>query len=739
MSMSFFDEVETTVANTRFLQAVEDSGPIKLTLQPYEELSQMATTLQAEVTMPQLLRPRTIGRYLFKQFLKEPLREKSVKVVDRQILFAFLEAVEEFSTAKTHERAAKGKAIYDIYLKYGGSRQAALSGLPMLHLEMPEAEYDEDEGPETSQALREYDDDDGDGTTTNERRRSRSTTQFMMEQKRTEARGGGGGDSEKKGEVHLHLNANSPTSSSPPNVGSPLSSPLSSPITVTKRTSAITTTTTTEVSTPSSNNNTNTTTTATSTASNQEPPPPPPPPPPPSPSPNEIILASSEVPTEQQQNDGGEASPHVESPPAHKTPPPPPPLPTTTTELSATQEMDTARRNTRAASAARQIIEANDTTTVKEPTTAAGTATQEGEEATTNAPRDGTILTSSTSTSTTSSPVTTTTMTDTTTLEGNKNESSVANPPVAAADTEAKPEAQAVAAQVGGGEAGSEVVSSPAETKMERAPSKGGDAATTSTSSQVKLEDDPAAAIEMKVSTGQPGLRSRMVSMDRPIDEMSFGSLAGLVKRIDNMDAVLNTLIRLLALTPPPADVFLPITDAFARVLQADQMTEDFLASPQWKRYVQLRAYIKKRMTLDNFRIFRVLGRGAFGAVSAVQKIDSHAIFAMKEMAKRQVKHQQSEWVCVNERKVLAKMKSPFVLNLKYSFHNSENLYLIFDMCSGGDLKFHLRNEKMRCFSLERARFYAAEVLLGLEHIHSLNIVYRDLKPTNILLDEEGH
>jgi len=60
-------------------------------------------------------------------------------------------------------------------------------------------------------------------------------------------------------------------------------------------------------------------------------------------------------------------------------------------------------------------------------------------------------------------------------------------------------------------------------------------------------------------------------------------------------------------------------------------------------------------------------------------------------------------------------------------------------MCAGGDLKFHLRAEKDKLFSLERAQFYASEVLLGLEHIHSHRIVYRDLKPSNILLDESGH
>jgi serine/threonine protein kinase len=111
----------------------------------------------------------------------------------------------------------------------------------------------------------------------------------------------------------------------------------------------------------------------------------------------------------------------------------------------------------------------------------------------------------------------------------------------------------------------------------------------------------------------------------------------------------------------------------------------------------------------------------------------------MKEMGKKQVKQNQSEWMCVNEMKVLTKMRSPFVLNLKYSFHDENSLYLVFDMCSGGDLKFHLNSIKDRCFPTDRARFYAASVLLGLAHLHSFDIVYRDLKPDNILLNAQGY
>mmetsp|Transcript_37187 Transcript_37187/g.73056 ORF Transcript_37187/g.73056 Transcript_37187/m.73056 type:complete len:607 (+) Transcript_37187:51-1871(+) len=162
--------------------------------------------------------------------------------------------------------------------------------------------------------------------------------------------------------------------------------------------------------------------------------------------------------------------------------------------------------------------------------------------------------------------------------------------------------------------------------------------------------------------------------------------------------------------------------------------------SDHYRRYVQAKHYVKHtEITLESFHVFRVLGRGAFGAVSAVQKVDSHALFAMKEMDKKQIKRSQAEWMCINEMKVLSKLSEPTCLSLDYSFHNNESLYLVFEICQGGDLKYHLRNSPTHNFSLERSTFYAAQILAGLEHIHSYDIVYRDLKPNNILLDTKGN
>jgi len=102
----------------------------------------------------------------------------------------------------------------------------------------------------------------------------------------------------------------------------------------------------------------------------------------------------------------------------------------------------------------------------------------------------------------------------------------------------------------------------------------------------------------------------------------------------------------------------------------------------------------------------------------------------------------------LHERLVLTKVSSPFIVPLKWSFQSETKLYLVLSFVSiswpfeylsnlllryvnGGELFHHLQREQK--FNEERARFYAAELLLALEHLHSLNIVYRDLKPENIL------
>ena len=98
---------------------------------------------------------------------------------------------------------------------------------------------------------------------------------------------------------------------------------------------------------------------------------------------------------------------------------------------------------------------------------------------------------------------------------------------------------------------------------------------------------------------------------------------------------------------------------------------------------------------------------------------------------KNQIEHAKSE------RDILFEIKHPFIVRLRFSFQSEDKLYFITDYYNGGTLFYHLK--KSICFSEIRAKYYAAELLLALNHLHSQHIIYRDLKLENVLLDHLGH
>eukprot|EP00455_Lapot_gusevi_P020628 TRINITY_DN21838_c0_g2_i1.p1 TRINITY_DN21838_c0_g2~~TRINITY_DN21838_c0_g2_i1.p1 ORF type:complete len:418 (+),score=72.88 TRINITY_DN21838_c0_g2_i1:49-1302(+) len=140
---------------------------------------------------------------------------------------------------------------------------------------------------------------------------------------------------------------------------------------------------------------------------------------------------------------------------------------------------------------------------------------------------------------------------------------------------------------------------------------------------------------------------------------------------------------------------------------------------------------------LEDFALLKVIGKGSFGKVLQVRKIDTGEIFAMKVLKKENIIKRNQVEHTKTERNVLEYVRHPFIVALRYAFQTRNKLYFVLDYCAGGELFFHLG--KAGKFSEKLAKFYAAEIVLALEYLHNLGIVYRDLKPENVLLDGNGH
>lgn len=146
----------------------------------------------------------------------------------------------------------------------------------------------------------------------------------------------------------------------------------------------------------------------------------------------------------------------------------------------------------------------------------------------------------------------------------------------------------------------------------------------------------------------------------------------------------------------------------------------------------------KRHYGPEDFVTIKMLGKGTFGEVFQVRKKDNHRIYAMKVLDKKYIAKKKEIAHTFGERNILiVAKKSPFIVPLKFTFQTPGELYFIFDYMAGGELFFHLQNE--RKFGEERTKFYIAELVCALEHLHDQGVIYRDLKPENILLDANGH
>ncbi|KAK8550961.1 hypothetical protein V6N13_119462 [Hibiscus sabdariffa] len=160
--------------------------------------------------------------------------------------------------------------------------------------------------------------------------------------------------------------------------------------------------------------------------------------------------------------------------------------------------------------------------------------------------------------------------------------------------------------------------------------------------------------------------------------------------------------------------------------------------SPAWKA-IQKILDSGERIGLKHFRPLKPLGSGDTGSVHLVELCGTGMYFAMKAMDKGVLLNRNKVHRACAEREILDMLDHPFLPALYASFQTKTHICLITDYCSGGELFMLLDRQPMKVVKEEAVRFYASEVIVALEYLHCQGIIYRDLKPENVLLQDNGH
>ncbi|XP_004295193.1 PREDICTED: protein kinase G11A-like [Fragaria vesca subsp. vesca] len=142
---------------------------------------------------------------------------------------------------------------------------------------------------------------------------------------------------------------------------------------------------------------------------------------------------------------------------------------------------------------------------------------------------------------------------------------------------------------------------------------------------------------------------------------------------------------------------------------------------------------------LGHFRLLKKLGCGDIGSVYLSELSGTKCYFAMKVMDKASLANRKKLLRAQTEREILQCLDHPFLPTLYTHFETEKYSCLVMEFCPGGDLHTLRQRQPGKYFSEQAVKFYVAEVLLALEYLHMLGIVYRDLKPENVLVRDDGH
>ncbi|EAX90148.1 AGC family protein kinase [Trichomonas vaginalis G3] len=157
----------------------------------------------------------------------------------------------------------------------------------------------------------------------------------------------------------------------------------------------------------------------------------------------------------------------------------------------------------------------------------------------------------------------------------------------------------------------------------------------------------------------------------------------------------------------------------------------------EWKKMIKYLTFKRNKYSIKDFVVEKELGAGFFGHVLLVRHKQTKKLYALKCLSKKFLINEDQEDSAKTERDVLIMARHPFVVKICFAFQDSSQLYIGLEYISGRYL-FRLIQEEYS-ITLPELRFYVAEISLGLEHLHSQGIIYRDLKLENVLVCKNGH
>lgn len=176
-----------------------------------------------------------------------------------------------------------------------------------------------------------------------------------------------------------------------------------------------------------------------------------------------------------------------------------------------------------------------------------------------------------------------------------------------------------------------------------------------------------------------------------------------------------------------------------------DSIKEDtlkaFLQSKHYEYVLALKRKEHEYISIDHCKIIRGIGEGGFGQVLEMMKRDCGKRYAIKVMEKKKLRDAYEDFwedIVLMERKLLGSLHHPLLINLAYAYQNIQYLFLVMDICDGGDLEPY-GHEAIHKLTATQVHFVAMEAVVMLGYLHSNRVLYRDMKPANLLVDSNGH